>query len=258
MAVTISEPIAGGVFYPTLSGKPGVATYQNPPFHPNILNIGGKNEAVRPPTSDKIYAPNGSLQRGRIVGGLGAYNGGAPNTTFIVNFLYNPSTISESRGIDLNNGVLPSTSRNIGDPGQYATGLSTAVSFSLLFDRTFELWDSSYINTQAGTYGCRVDVEALYNLVGINQLVANVPTVVIPKPGQTGKQNIVTQGPMLMAPCNVYFGPNGNGALSYYGYISEMDITWSHFAQTMVPARVEVDLTLTVLPNTTSNYTIGS
>jgi len=256
MAVS-TEPISGGVFYPTLSGKPGSITYQNPPFHKNILNIGGNNTAVRPPISDKAgFNPGGNLQRGMLVTGPGVSQANSSNT-YIVNFLYNPATISESRGIDLNNGVLPSSYRNIGDPGQYITGLSTSISFTLLFDRTFEVWDSAYIGTQAGTYGCRVDIEAFYNLLGINQLKANVPTVVVPKPGQTGKQNVVTQGPMLMAPCNLYFGAQNTGALSYYGFVQEIDITWSHFTQTMTPVRAEVDVAFTALPTTASNYFIG-
>lgn len=254
-----TEPISGSA-YPPLSGKPGFTTYQNPPFHPNILNIGGANTAINPKAS--VHGGDnfkGQLQRGRLVGGAGAYFGSSTNISYIVNFLYNPASIYESRGIDMNNAVLPSTAKNYGDPGQYATGLNTAINFSLLFDRTFELWDSSYSSSLAGIYGCRADVEALFNLCGVNQVTqttASIPSVA--KGGSVSeKLSVVVQGPMVVSPCNLYFGSSGIGPLSYYGFVSEMDVTWTHFTSSMIPARCTVDISFTALPTSTSNYTIG-
>lgn len=253
------EPISGSV-YPALSGKPGANLSSNPPFHPHILNVGGGNTSVNPKMNNGYgYNSGGNLQRGKMVGGAGAYYGVPSNISYVVNFLYNPSTIYESRAIDLNSGILPSSARNINDTGQYATGLSTNISFSLLFDRTYELWDKSYQGTIAGQYGARADVEALYNLVGINTSVASTQTVVTPQQGgsSTQKTNVTIQGPMIVSPCNLYFGANSPGALSFYGFISEMDITWSHFSAAMVPVRCEVDISFTVLPTVASNYTIA-
>jgi hypothetical protein len=259
MPSTVDEPISGNL-YPTLSGKPGSNVVSNPPFHPSILNVGGGNSATNPRLNNGFgYNSGGNLQRGKLVGGAGAYYGVPTNVSYIVNFLYNPATIYESRAIDMNSGILPASARNQSDTGQYATGLSTTISFALLFDRTFELWDSSYTGTIAGTYGARADIESLYNLVGINTSVAATQSVVNPQQGSNGTQktNVTIQGPMIVSPCNLYFGANSPGALSFYGFISGMDITWSHFSAAMVPVRAEVDVTFTVLPTSSNNYNIA-
>lgn len=258
----LDEPISGTAYYPTLSGKPGTTVFSNPPFHPNILNIGGGNRSVNPLMSNgQGYNSGGNLQRGKLVGGKGAYYGvGQTNTSYVVNFLYNPASISETRAFATGQAPLPAAYRNQGDPGQYVSAMNSAISFALLFDRTYEMWDRSYQGTLAGKYGVRVDIEALYNLTQINQLVphtTNSITVGSPGNSTSTSNNVVVQGPMQMAPCNLYFGANAQGSLSYYGYISEMDITWTHFTAAMVPVRATVNLSFLPLPNTTSNYTIG-
>jgi hypothetical protein len=149
-----SEPISGTVF-PLIKGKPGIFVFENPPFHPNILNVGGANKATNPTLNSDFNPGGGSFHRGLIMAGAGVVKGFGGNTQYKVNFLYNPSTIQETRSLDLNNGVLPAYARNPDDPGTYATSLNTTVSFSLLFDRTYELWDKSYQSTIGGAYGVR-------------------------------------------------------------------------------------------------------
>jgi hypothetical protein len=250
------EPISGTV-YPIISGKPGITTFQNPPFHKNILNVGGANASTNPPAANAFNPGGTNLFRGVMVAGAGTPGVTKGNIQYRVNFLYNPATIYESRSLDLNNGVLPYSQRNPNDPGAYATGLNTTVEFSLLFDRTFELWDSSYQNTIAGTYGCRADVEAFYNLCGINELIPQTSTqvtVVAPPEVNTGRATNVVQGPMIWVPAYVYFGgTNSRGALNYYGAVSAFNVTWSHFTTEMIPARCEVDVTLTLMPNINSS-----
>lgn len=263
------EPISGTA-YPSLvvGGKPGKQVFQNPPFDPRILNIAGGNQTVAPPSNaGTVYigptanpSPYGTLQRGRLVSG-GTIAGGTPGPTFIVNFLYNPSTIYESRSIDLNNAPLPANQRNPDDPSTWQTPLNTTVSFSLLFDRTFELWDKSYKQTIQGLYGCRADVEALYNLTGINQPSVGTPTsTTTPTTGNNtasnpSNYNVTLQGSMISNPVNLYFSPNNKGGLAYFGYLSSMSITWTHFSSAMTPQRCEVDLTLTAYPTTSASYT---
>lgn len=254
------EPISGTV-YPTISGKPGITTFQNPPFHPNILNIGGANKTINPPFTDSRQGPTSStsgFQRGLFTAGAGAVPGITGNVQYQINFLYNPATIYESRTLDINNQALPQYARNPDDPGSYATGLNSTVSFSLLFDRTFELWDSNYVDTLPGVYGVRVDVEAFYNLLGINYLQPQTSTFVgpvAPPETNTGRATNVVQNTMMLVPCNLYFGSNSRGALSYFGFISEVDITYSHFAADMTPSRCEVDVTFTCMPKLTSSTT---
>jgi len=246
MATT--EPIAGQTI-PTLSGQPGYTTTSNPPFHPSILNIGGANTTVRP-ASYNGYSYDGTLYRGYISTRIDSSQPAAQQIQHSVNFLYNPSTISESRSLDVNNGVLPAYARNPDDPGAYKTGLNTSIGFSLLFDRTYELWDQNYLGTQAGTYGVLVDVNAFYNMLGINTLVSAANSNLTPAQmnhlgSQGGQFSVVTQGPMSAVPVDLYFGYLSIGALKYFGIISEIDITYTHFTQQMVPMRCAIQIGFT-------------
>jgi hypothetical protein len=256
----INAPISGTP-YPTLSGKPGVTTFSNPPFHPNILNIPNnlsQLDNAGAAATGRGFNSGGNLQRGRLLTDptQNVYNGNSlGNVQYQVNFLYNPSTITESRGVDLNSGVVPSQYRAIGDPTQYATGLNTTVGFSLLFDRTFELWDAAYIDQDAGKYGVRTDVEALYNLVGINygSPTSAITGGVVSPTGGAQASNVTVQGTMTVAPCHLYFGATNQWSLNYYGFISSFNVTWTHFTFAMVPQRCAVDIQFTVLPTTTSS-----
>lgn len=256
-----TEPISGNVF-PTLKGKPGNLVFQNPDFHPNVLNVGGSNAATNPSRDDDFtVGVSKSFRRGLIVAGSGVNQSWAGNTTFRINFLYNPSTITESRSIDLYSGILPSWARNPNDPGHYNTPLQTQIEFSLLFDRTYELWDKNYSQTLAGIFGVRVDVESFYNLCGINTVETTTSSynAIVPTPLQsTGPVSLVTQGPMQMVPSRIYFGMDSTGALSYYGYISTFNVTWTHFTSYMVPQRAAIDVGFTVLPDLYSGGFTGT
>jgi len=251
-----SEPISGSLF-PVIKGKPGNVVFQNPPFHPNILAVGGANKAINPPGRDDYNPGAGTknFHRGIMMAGHGAVDASKDPYQYRVNFLYNPSTIQETRSIDLNAGQLPSYARSTDDPGSYATALNTAVNFSLLFDRTYEMWDKSYGETLAGTFGVRVDVEAFYNLMGINYFVdqsevtGSAPSSI----NFTGPAKTTVQGPMQMVPTQLIFGNNSVGALQYFGYVSTFDVTYTHFTQQMVPVRCAINVNFTALPYQTSN-----
>lgn len=247
-----TEPISGQLF-PELKGKPGDITFQNPPFHPHILNVGGANRTINPPGFDD-YNPGGTknFHRGVLTAGAGVLDTWKSHITYVVNFLYNPSTINESRSLDVTNGQLPSWARNPDDPGSYATSLNTTVSFSLLFDRTYEMWDANYRSTIAGVFGVRADVEAFYNLMGINTFVSQSKSAL---PGRTdlpglpsGVANVVVQGPMQMVPATLSFGAHSAGTLEYFGYVSSFDVTYTHFTQKMVPVRCAINVGFTVMP----------
>jgi len=66
-----------------------------------------------------------------------------------------------------------------------------------------------------------------------------------------------TQGFVMMIPCYAYFGGSNN--VKYFGYISEWDVTYTHWTQWMVPMRCVIDITFTMLPPptpTTSTTTV--
>lgn len=252
-----TEPISGQVF-PVIKGKPGNIVFQNPPFHPNVLAVGGANKAINPAGRKDDYNPGAgtkNFHRGLLMAGAGVVDSWKGPYQYKVNFLYNPNSIRETRSLDMNNGQLPAYARSTDDPTTYATALNTTVSFSLLFDRTYEMWDRSYQNTIAGVFGVRADVEAFYNLLGINQFVDQsvTPGQVTPPFAINGVAKTTVQGPMQMIPSKLIFGNNSQGALSYFGYVSGFDVTYTHFTQQMVPVRCAVGVSFTTLPFQTSD-----
>lgn len=247
-----TEPISGQLI-PTLKGKPGFLLSQNPPFHPAILNVGGGNKLTQPVDSSNVY-PDGTLYRGLMSNRIDKNAPGAAQIQYKVNFLYNPSTIEETRSLDINSEVLPTIARNPGDPSAYKTGLATNVSFSLLFDRTYELWDSSYNIADEGIFGCLVDVNAFYNLLGINTLTSASSLNLRGIEGAkiTASNSLVVSGPMTAVPVDLYFGYQSQGALKYFGIVTDLDITYTHFTQKMVPMRVGIGVNFQVYADTIS------
>jgi hypothetical protein len=221
-------PISGQEW--SLKAQPGYNVVENPKFDSRILNL-----PMRQVSQGYGGTKDSTLYRGAMVG-----REDRDNFKYKVNFLYNPSTITESRSIDLNGQVFPDYARVPGDSGDYQTALNTTVSFSLLFDRTYEMWDSKYQTTDVGTFGCSVDVNAFFNLCGINtkQLV----------PGTRGgkSQQMTVQGPMAAVPMDLYFGYGSPGGLHYFGIVTSLGVTYSHFSQQMVPVRCAVDIGFTV------------
>lgn len=247
-----TEPISGQLI-PTLKGKPGFALSQNPPFHPSILEVGGANKSTRPVDISNVY-PDGHLYRGLMSNRIDTSQPGSSQIQYKVNFLYNPSTIEETRALDINSEVLPTLARNPGDPSAYKTGLATTVNFSLLFDRTYELWDKAYNGTDEGTFGCLVDVNAFYNMLGINALqvatLSNLQHGAASQRLADGNHSIVTSGPMSAIPVDLYFGYQSVGALKYFGIVTDLDITYTHFTQKMVPMRVAIGIGFQVYADT--------
>jgi hypothetical protein len=170
------------------------------------------------------------------------------------NFLYNPSAISLTHSIDT--GVLAdqnSQLKNDVTAGDFILPLQQTLSFSLLFDRTYELWDSSKLYGDALTwvplFGAAYDVLSLYKITGI----ATAMSV-------TGDNNTDVQGaidnfkkgefahgpvgPMIYTPVFIVIG----STLSYYGVIQELDVQYTHWTQQMIPSRCQVSINVTLLP----------
>lgn len=150
-------------------------------------------------------------------------------------FLFNPSVISVSYGVA--EGVTP--------PGELtadqAKGTavypgSTSIAFSLLFDRTYDV----YYGPQAKggvdlrDVGCYADIGALEQVTGVRTLNSGV-----------------LQG-MVNIPVYVIFG-GGNGGkngkpltgLTFTGYIQSMSVQYGLFSENMVPTRASVDIGMT-------------
>jgi hypothetical protein len=73
-------------------------------------------------------------------------------------------------------------------------------------------------------------------------------SVSTPKPGTANSQTLFQhQGIIQLIPAYVFFGDSKN--LQYYGYISEWDVTITHWTQFMVPMRCVINISWTMLPS---------
>src|ERR1044071_3125265 len=141
-----------------------------------------------------MLAPNGmafgpTLQRGYIKQSAGNSAGSSAQTTsssgFVtdprtVQFLYNPSSISVNHSISTGDVSLDPSKRSTLDPGQVVGSTGATLSFSLLFDRTYEVSNPDNFGTRLGEQGVAVDVNAIYALTGILQLQSVNPVPLTP------------------------------------------------------------------------------
>ncbi|MGW3860708.1 hypothetical protein ACWEDZ_04400 [Streptomyces sp. NPDC005047] len=180
------------------------------------------------------------------------------NTFYMLNFLYNPSTISLSHGIDAANQVMPPYTRSDLDTGTPLFASGGTLSFSLLFDRSYEMSDPSQFDTVEGTYGVMADIHVLYNLVGINTPVTSTPT------GEDDADSSSADaanaiGIMQMYPVWTRFGQPRHtfknklphlSRMEYLGYVSSLDIVYTHFSQRMTPVRCAVSVSIQLMSTT--------
>ena len=202
----------------------------------------------------------GTIQRGFMVWekAFGPYSSKAQ-----VQFLYNPSSVSadyaQSDPSIAAAYMFPSAFNDV----DLRIPLSQVVSFSLLFDRTYELWgayDSQGLpngtNNSAGTspgiVGVLADIMAMQQFTGMFTAYSTGNT------GNTSPSPTALtgwQGILQMIPSYVYFGGSNSAqnSLWYYGYISEWDVTVTHWTQYMVPQRCVINVTFNMLPPPQSN-----
>lgn len=204
-------------------GRDGIAgiRYQ-PSFDPRILNL------VMPNSKGQIMG-GGKLQRGFIdpdpqVALSSGGNG--------VRFLYNPTDITAGWTID-NSAALPPPGGVANDTGTNLIAGFGTVQWSLLYDRTYETWDSSYVGTPAAEYGVYVDIRQFERMLAI-----------IPDDTQI-RLSEVPRSPMVQTPCTVYFG--GMTSIQFYGFITDFSVTYTHWTSNMIPNRAVVNLGMTML-----------
>lgn len=170
------------------------------------------------------------------------------------NFLYNPSTISISHGIDTNVLSDPNAvDKNDVTAGQTLLPLQQTLTFSLLFDRTYELWDSSKLYGEAATmvpaFGVAYDILSLYKITGVATPMPvtddhNADADAFKKAFSKGTYTNGPAGPMTYVPVYVVIG----ASLAYYGVIQQLDLQYTHWTQAMIPSRCQVTITVTLLP----------
>lgn len=175
-----------------------------------------------------------ALQRG-LVANRGTLNG----LKYGLKFLYNPSVLNVSHTLDMNATPLPPGYKSPNDSSTYIGPVNSSMSFDLLFDRTYELWDSSYAGSEAAANGVYSDVAAVYRMLGL-----------IDYENQGG----LLQSQMLPIQQIFQFGnfsanPKYPGSLKFLGYVTELDISYTHWTMYMIPARCTMSFSVQLIPN---------
>lgn len=170
----------------------------------------------------------------------------------VIRYLYNPSTVSSDYNIADASAQASLNFPNPGDTANLAIPLSQTAQWSLMFDRTFEVWqayESSGLpvdgnsSASAGALGVQADVLAFMQFTG---MLTNY---------SAGTQNVsgaITKnaGIMQLVPGWAFFGNNNvQNGLNYYGYINEWSVQYTHFTQFNVPMRCVISVNWTMLPN---------
>jgi hypothetical protein len=188
----------------------------------------------------------------------------------VFNFQYNPSTVDSTYMIQTGGAASAMMFPNANDEAQLAVPLNAYVSWTLLFDRTYELWDAAGYKAQGNgnipaqqdptLQGVYADVAQLQWFVGMDQSVSSavLSGSVVTSGTLAGSNN----GVMMMVPAWVYFGgydvntrsytPQG---VAYYGAISEWDVTYTHWQTAMVPMRCAIDITFNLYPPPSNEIT---
>ncbi len=227
-----------------------VQVISNPPFDKRISTLVGLQNVIQGPDVSQLV-------RGYMI-----QDPGLGRVQYSVQFLYNPSVVQVSHSTDPASAPTPQNYRNPLDKGSWNIPLATSVSFNLLFDRTYELWsrsgpvDPKDFTQGSGEAGVRVDIEALYRVVGIYQPVAVQPPTTSPNTTPSNLYSNGEPGPMPLTPVTVYFG--GPNSLHYRGYVNSLDIQWTHFSQLMVPMRCTVTVSMNLMVPQSSSWESSS
>lgn len=220
-AIATTTPQPAGP--PNYPGPSGRANL-NPPFDTRILSTGGANPALK----------DRPIKRGRLV----ALEGGLQ-----VNFMFNPSTLDVSFAYD------PS----LADPTKTDTSVVAStigegqISVNLLFDRTYEVW-SRDPNSTASAFGVHVDILSFYAFLGMIDASFTATS---------GWENLYPKNQIARKDSYLYIGDT----LKYYGYVTSLAVSYTHWAYDMTPVRAAVGIAFNVImtpPGSTSTASSSS
>jgi len=228
-----------------------------PPFDPRITDL------TFPMTSGAGSAGNGKLARGYMIWDKAIF-GYASRAR--VNFLFNPTTIAISFGLmndsKVSAGMLY---RQPADKAKAYVPMQQGVSFSLLYDRTYELWSHlQYTAAPMKGYLDPVKIGAKADFMAIQQFTGCFATEVdgtgnsIISAAGDPTNHFKQQGPMVPIPAWVYFGDATAGTHFFYGWVDSWDWTTTHWTQDMIPMRGVANINFTMLPPPKGELTAGS
>lgn len=239
---------------------------------PTLINqpkFAAQMQSQRPALGENISLQRGYMIWAQPMKSFYAHGGPLNDGRDMIRFLFNPSTVSTDYNIGNTSLQAAMMYQVPGDQGNLLAPLYTqTVSWQLYFDRTYELnygRNSSAINDPA-VIGCQADVYQFMQFTGVlAALNRQQAQSVFGATGGTvkGTGAVSTGGIMMMIPCYVFFGnalqqmnQNVNSSnftavgaqLSFYGFISEWSVTYTHWTSNMVPIRCSVSVNFTMLP----------
>lgn len=191
------------------------ATALNPPFDPRMRRIGSPLNRTA------------AIKRGWIQDEQAAKR---------VNFLFNPSQLDLSHAINPEAVATYKQQRPVDVMDPYYTSTGSSTSLKLLYDRTYELFSAPGTGqgkNLANRYGVYADVAAWYVFLG---MLEEMP--------ETWEDTLMEQPAQLKA-AYLFVGPK----LVYFGWVSGISVTYSHWTQNMIPSRCAVDVSFTILPH---------
>lgn len=182
----------------------------NPPFDPRMRQIG-----------NPLHNSKG-MKRGWVQ---------TDTDNLRVNFLFNPSQF------DLQHGVNTDLARNDDfAPAEDVmsvdyVSMGSSASIKLLYDRTYELLGNG--NDFAARYGVWADVAAWYVLLGM-----------LPEMPSDWRDSLISS-PATIKTVYLFLGLR----MVYYGWLTGINVTYTHWNQQMIPVRCSVDLSFELLPH---------
>jgi hypothetical protein len=198
----------------------------------------------------KLTNPLGNGTSTELQTGLMIWDASLYGSQATVVFQYNPSSFEAS--YELQNTTVNATQMYQITSGEAAltVPMMQQVEFTLLFDRTFDLWGSvgNEGSSALTALGVDADVLALKQYTGMFMTASNAAAAsasfsnAVPAVGQ------LSQGLMQPMLGYLYFSSTPNYGSFYYGYVDSWDVTYTHFTQDMVPMRCSCDVSFTLWP----------
>lgn len=219
--------------------------FEQPQFDPRIYTIPFGGDA-------------GTLTRGYMKWDSGNNIAQYGKYQALVHFLFNPTTVGVSYSCATSDQMTANIYAAPGGSTNVVAPIQQTINFSLLFDRTFEVWGQYNTNglpnalspaalttgrlNSAAQQGVNVDIRAMKQITGqLSGLGAS-----------GGNKNTVNpvlqQGAMFPCYTWVYFGDQASDFF-FYGYITDFSVQVSHWSQYMVPMRCEISVDFSILPN---------
>jgi hypothetical protein len=257
---SLTQASSIGGFSPVPANEP----LDNLPFDPRI-----NRAALRSAQGPQIGAGSGGVTGGRISTPSPAP--GANGAVFAAYFLFNPTEIDLQYNFDtsVTGAINPAYAGNQANDDPQGLMLNQTQSFTLLFDRTYELWSGrqaagydSYLNGGPYFYGVQWDVWAIERLAGIyGQAAGHGPS-----------------GPPASAICTVQFGgaltsetvygtpgtPRPSPelvqgailpAVNFQGWMTNFSVEYTRFDGNMVPSRCAISLSFMQVYSLPAVYT---